>query len=37
LVFGDLQIPVLGTVFLWLIGLTLLIISGMELVVHRQV
>ena len=34
LIFGDLQIPIQGTIFLWLIGLTLIIISFLELVVH---
>jgi hypothetical protein len=36
LIFGDLQIPVQGKIFLWLIGGTLIIISVLELVVHRR-
>lgn len=36
LIFGELQIPIQGTIFLWLIGLTLIIISVLELVVHQQ-
>lgn len=35
LIFGNLQIPVQGIIFLWLIGGTLIIISILELVVHR--
>ncbi len=34
LIFGDLDIPVRGQIFLWAIALILLIISGIELIHH---
>ena len=36
LIFGDLHLPLRGTVFLWAIGLILITISGFELIVHTR-
>ena len=36
LIFGDLHLPLRGTVFLWSIGLILITISGCELLMHPR-
>ncbi|MGB7095421.1 MAG: hypothetical protein WBD62_12335 [Anaerolineales bacterium] len=36
LIFGDLHLPLGGTVFLWSIGLILITISGSELLMHPR-
>jgi hypothetical protein len=36
LVFGDLQLPFGGKVFLWAVGLLLITISGYELLIHTR-
>lgn len=36
LIFGDLHLPLVGMIFLWSIGLLLIMISGYELIIHLK-
>jgi len=36
IIFGNLELPIRGFIFLWIIAIILMVVSGMELMIHKM-